>query len=67
MTENERVSILSISEWRILAGQVIAGQQPKLEEIICEHCEVDSIEELTIGQLVNWLEDNKDYIVPFIS
>lgn len=58
---------MPISEWRILAGQVVAGQQSKLEEIICEHCEVDSIEELTISQLISWLEDNKDYITPFIS
>lgn len=55
------------NEYRILAGQIVAGQQPKLEEIICEHLETESIDTLTVFQIVGWLQDNKEYTAPFIS
>ena len=54
------------TEFRILAGQVVAGQQPELEEIICDHLGVDTIDGLTVAELVGWLRDNVEYTGPFI-
>ena len=56
----------TITEWHILASGVVAGQQPIVEQVLCDVYELDGIEEVTIGQLVDMLEVSYPHIVEFI-
>jgi hypothetical protein len=63
------------NEWYQLASDMIAGRQRELEEIMLEFFNDErdpkyrlvELESLTVGEIVDWLRDNKGYISPFIK
>jgi len=53
-----------MQNYRKLAGQIVSGQQPILENCICDFLDKD-INDVTVGEILNWLEDNDEYTGPF--
>jgi hypothetical protein len=49
--------------WYSLAAQIIAGQQEELKEVMLDQMgewagkEIQSIDELTVGEIIGWLID----------
>ena len=54
----------SVNEWYIKAAEIIAGKQPKAARIIEDVTEKD-IEDFTIGELVDFLEQNREHLQYF--
>lgn len=58
-------------KWYQLAGQIIGGEQPKLEEIMIDimsdyGAKEITLDDLTVGQIARWLVDCQEEIQPFI-
>jgi len=53
-----------MQDYRKLASQIVAGQQPMLEECMCDFLNKD-INDITVGEILDWLEDNEEYTAPF--
>lgn len=65
-----------MNEYRRLGGWIITGEQPRLEAAINDFLELmeddeiypyNSIEEMTIKELIQFIKDNIEELKPFID